>query len=149
MLHVIVVDVGGTTIKAGIVNRDGDVRGYHQKPTLEGETVPEPIVSRIKTSIQELLDSFQDIKIEAIGIGIPGAISSPEGLLIDLLNIPVLSGNYFRTIRRPSWPKGCRSTGVFEYSVKQLKMLCFFTQGGVGNSNEDKSDSQCVCWFYD
>lgn len=92
MQHVIAVDVGGTTIKAGIVNRDGDVRGYHQKPTLKGETIPDPIVSRIKDSIQELLDSFQDIKIEAIGIGIPGAISSPEGLLMDLLNIPVLNG---------------------------------------------------------
>ncbi|MBS1913736.1 MAG: ROK family protein [Bacteroidetes bacterium] len=68
------VDVGGTTIKFGIVRDDGTVRGHHALPT-EAERGPEGVLDRIARGIGTLLETPHH-SISGIGLGVPGVINN-------------------------------------------------------------------------
>jgi len=81
--RVIGVDLGGTKILAGIVDRDGVVH----------ETVERPTVT---TSQAALLDQLADVVrelpldgIAAVGFGIPSRIDFATGLALGAVNIPI------------------------------------------------------------
>jgi len=86
---VIGIDVGGTNIKMGLINQDGriifktnlDTKVYNSKEKL------------IKAVAETLLASLQENKIKTkdvagIGIGLPGLIDPPAGVVKFLPNIP-------------------------------------------------------------
>lgn len=81
------IDIGGTTIKSGIVNDMGEILFQNVIPT-EVDTGFEKIAKRLTSSIKSFVkDSGIDEKnIRSIGIGIPG-IADKNGLVINATNL--------------------------------------------------------------
>ncbi len=82
------IDVGGTNIKAGIVDREGNIIYKNSCRTL-AEKGSEAIIADIVAIAKSLIFgnglSYEDIG--AVGMGIPGSIYSDAGLVIDSYNI--------------------------------------------------------------
>jgi glucokinase len=81
--HVIGVDLGGTKILAGIVDRDGAVHETLERPT-------------VTTSQAALLDELAEVvralpqdNVKAVGFGIPSRIDHATGLALGAVNIPI------------------------------------------------------------
>jgi glucokinase len=81
--RVIGVDLGGTKILAGVVDRDGQVGRRRETPT---PTASEPELLRaLEAAVAELLDD----EIVAIGFGIPSTIDQRSGKAVSSVNIPL------------------------------------------------------------
>jgi glucokinase len=70
---VIGVDMGGTTIKAGVVLPDGTIRYTNKFPTCAGDG-PAKVVQQIRSAVQDALQHAEGAHIEGIGIGSPGVV---------------------------------------------------------------------------
>ncbi|MGH7396308.1 MAG: ROK family protein, partial [Candidatus Rokuibacteriota bacterium] len=86
------VDVGGTTVAAGLVAADGQVLEHHQAPTRArgAGTALETIV--------ELLDRLADaarargVAVTGVGVGVPGIADAERGLVgVDIHYAPELA----------------------------------------------------------
>jgi glucokinase len=71
--NVIGVDMGGTTIKAGVVSADGSIRYQNKFPTCATEG-PAIVIRQIQLAVQDALHHANGARIEGIGIGSPGVI---------------------------------------------------------------------------
>ncbi|MBU1100892.1 MAG: ROK family protein [Bacteroidetes bacterium] len=80
------VDLGGTSIKIGIVSESGKIK---KRLTLEthAEAGPEAVVQQIKKGIHKILKN-NDRPIEGIGIGSPGLVTSKKGIVHNPPNFP-------------------------------------------------------------
>jgi glucokinase len=90
MNHYIGIDLGGTNLRAAIVDTDtGQI--YHQQkcPTLASEG-QEAVVQRIVQLIRELIQSsgVLDRDIKGVGIGVPGTPDLDTGVIKILPNLP-------------------------------------------------------------
>ena len=88
MLYAAGIDVGGTNIKYGLVDEEGNV-------LLEGLTATggAMAVENVQAVVKVLLDAAadKDIGIEGIGVGVPAIIE--EGILTGCgENLPVMEG---------------------------------------------------------
>lgn len=82
------VDLGGTNIRAAVVQEDGKIlcmKKSESHPERGAEPVMETMISLI-----ESLDGYQEC--EGIGMGIPGPINTAEGKIIVSTNLPKLIG---------------------------------------------------------
>jgi glucokinase len=84
------VDLGGTNLRAAIVDTDtGQI--YHQRkcPTLAAEG-QESVIRRIVELIKELTQAndVPDYPIQGIGIGVPGTLEIDSGVIQFLPNLP-------------------------------------------------------------
>ena len=77
------VDLGGTKILAGVVERDGTVDGTVEVPTPTGSQ--EELLAAIAGAIEQLWEDG----IGALGLGIPSVIDVPTGESLDSINIPL------------------------------------------------------------
>lgn len=76
------VDVGGTTVKLGLFDREGCVLDKWEIPTVkdnEGAAVIPDVAESILAKMKEKGIEADDV--EGVGIGVPGAVSS-DGLLV-------------------------------------------------------------------
>ena len=90
MSSVIGVDLGGTKILAGIVDRDGRIERRRENPT--PVTSEDDLLAGLDAAVQELLDD----DIAAIGFGIPSPIDQRTGRAEQAVNIPLDAGVPFR-----------------------------------------------------
>jgi len=74
------VDLGGTTVKTGLVDSDGKIIVQSKLPT-RAEESPEAVVEQIKKSINEVLPHAQGKSIVGIGVGTPGLVENPGGIV--------------------------------------------------------------------
>ncbi len=81
------IDLGGTSIKIGIVNSKGKIVSKLSLPT-KAEEGPNIVVSQIKKGIKEIISSHNKLKIDGIGIGSPGVISAKKGTVENPPNFP-------------------------------------------------------------
>lgn len=83
------VDLGGTNIKVGLVNAEGEVRARHSLPT-RAERGPEAVAERIGRGVQECLRKIGlDLDdLEGLGVGSPGTINLQEGVVEFSPNLP-------------------------------------------------------------
>ena len=70
---VVGVDLGGTTIKAGMVAADGSVLYNNKFPTCAGEG-PTKVIKQIHLAVQDVLQHADGGNAEGIGIGCPGVV---------------------------------------------------------------------------
>jgi glucokinase len=70
---VVGVDLGGTTIKAGMVAADGSVLYNNKFPTCAGEG-PKKVIRQIQLAVQDVLHHADGGNAEGIGIGCPGVV---------------------------------------------------------------------------
>jgi len=85
---IIGIDIGGTTVKTGIIDNDGNILDKWEIPT-NRTNCGESIVSDIWKSLTERLDQNEMPKesVEGIGIGAPGFIDSDTGHVFEAVNI--------------------------------------------------------------
>lgn len=90
MKYYIGIDLGGTNIAAGIVDKTGKIIAKDSVPTLNTRPI-EAIMLDMTKLCKTLLDKSQmDInKIEAVGIGCPGTVDNKNGIISYSNNIPM------------------------------------------------------------
>ena len=82
------IDLGGTNIKAGIVNEENEIIAKGQKKTFAQRSAEE-IMKDMEKLVEELLEEHHISKeqVEKVGIGCPGTIDSKTGTVIYSNNI--------------------------------------------------------------
>jgi glucokinase len=80
--RVIGVDLGGTKIAAGVIDRTGAIvaRGERETPTADEDT----LLAALDDAVAELFDN----QIEAIGLGVPSTVDQRTGTAVMSVNIP-------------------------------------------------------------
>ena len=85
------IDVGGTKIAIGLVQKNGTILGQRVFATDEVSTFSGAI-SRITTEIKALLNELGNFTIQGIGIGAPGPLNPETGIIDNPHTLPCLSG---------------------------------------------------------
>lgn len=137
------IDIGGTTIKAGLLGRDGEVEGRESVET--AGTSNESFAEALETILKKFIPAH---KIAGIGIGSPGPMNAEEGIIISSANMPGV--NNFRLldkVRQIAADLGagetpvkldndanCATLGAFFFGPgKEYSDMAVFTLGtGVG-----------------
>jgi glucokinase len=76
---VIGVDVGASTISAGVVRRDGTIVTAVQAPTLGEGALVDTILALIDRALASAGE--RDLRVSGIGIGLPGLIDAEKGFM--------------------------------------------------------------------
>lgn len=82
------VDIGGTNIKLGLIDADGQILHQTKTPTAPergSDAILSSIVSALKTLLQEAL--VRSDEIVSIGIGVPGTADAATGTVVYAPNI--------------------------------------------------------------
>ena len=75
------IDIGGTSIKGAAVNDKGHVFEVFSMPVEKGED-QETTIIKLRNLVKDYISSHKfDEEIVGIGMGIPGAIDSPKGIV--------------------------------------------------------------------
>jgi glucokinase len=85
------VDVGGTHLKIGVVNRQGEVLHFFKEDTTPYREHPDGFNACFLKVIGKYLEKFPDIK--NVGIGLPGLITKDRTTPLEIPAIPILN-NY-------------------------------------------------------
>ncbi|MBX2818841.1 MAG: ROK family protein [Rhodothermaceae bacterium] len=80
------VDLGGTSIKAALINRDSGIVELRSSPTLAHEG-PDKVIDRISMLINDLSAEAVGDSIGGIGIGAPGAVNWERDTVINPPNL--------------------------------------------------------------
>ncbi len=172
--YVFGVDIGGTTVKLGLFDTQGNVLDKWEIPT-RTEDNGSHILPDIAESIRERMKLIDRDSIAGVGVGAPGPIDgdgvvhravnlgwgtfSIKDTLEDLLNLPVMAGNDANVAALGEmWMgggQGCRDlimvtlgTGVGGGIIVKGKMLTGFTGAGgeIGHMHvEDREEETCNC----
>ena len=87
--RVIGVDLGGTKIASGVVDRQGAVQMNRERPT------PVSSQAELLKGLDEVVEELLDEEIGAVGFGVPSRIDQRSGRTLSSTNIP-LEGVDFR-----------------------------------------------------
>lgn len=79
------LDIGGTNIKAGIVNDDGALVHQFSQPT-EAQRGRDAMLQDIRSVVEQVLQSTPSIR--AIGVGVPGVVNPANGCVYYPPNLP-------------------------------------------------------------
>lgn len=81
-MGVLGIDLGGTSIKGGIVSREGWILAQGQVPT-KSEAGVEGVLKQIEKLMQELLlrAQMEPADLLGAGVGIPGSVDTDKGLV--------------------------------------------------------------------
>jgi glucokinase len=172
--YVFGVDIGGTTVKLGLFDTQGNVLDKWEIPT-RTEDNGSHILPDIAESIREKMKLIDRDSIAGVGVGAPGPIDgdgvvhravnlgwgtfSIKDTLEDILNLPVMAGNDANVAALGEmWMgggQGCRDlimvtlgTGVGGGIIVKGKMLTGFTGAGgeIGHMHvEDREEETCNC----
>jgi glucokinase len=78
--HAIGLDLGGTTLNAGLVDETGAIEHFVQQPCRVNESAEAPLLA-IEAAVRRLRDRSGD-PVAAVGLGLPGAIDPASGALV-------------------------------------------------------------------
>jgi glucokinase len=81
--HAIGVDLGGTKILAGVVDRNGEIVRRHERMTPTDSQ--EAVVAELEAAVGELIDDT----VGAIGFGVPSPIDRRNGVVVQCVNLPL------------------------------------------------------------
>ncbi|UCC44098.1 MAG: ROK family protein [Candidatus Zixiibacteriota bacterium] len=79
------IDIGGTNIKSGLINRNGEILFKDQRPTLVSKGA-EPLMHLVTNIAERLLyhAAEDDLEVNCLGVGTPGAVDNKTGKVIGL-----------------------------------------------------------------
>ncbi|MFM7022509.1 MAG: ROK family protein [Flavobacteriales bacterium] len=83
------IDVGGTSIKAGVVDTQGNISGIQKFASDEWATSPEPFLQLLEKICSA---AIKEHAIKGVGIGLPGQLSRDRKSIVALTNLPALNG---------------------------------------------------------
>jgi glucokinase len=98
--HVIGVDLGGTKILSGLIDRKGEVERRYEIPTPTEST--EALFEGLDAAVGELVDEG----VGAVGLGCPSTIDQRTGRAVWSANIPLANVD-FRDRMRERWQLPC------------------------------------------
>jgi glucokinase len=81
--HAIGVDLGGTKILAGVVDRDGSIVRRHERAT--PQDAQEHVLAELEAAVAELMDD----SVGAVGFGVPSPIDQAKGVVVRCVNVPL------------------------------------------------------------
>ncbi|MCP4081849.1 MAG: ROK family protein [Planctomycetaceae bacterium] len=81
------IDVGGTSIKIGVISAAGQIVEETSIPT-QDERGPEDAISRVRETLTGLLQTNGGERFLAAGLGTPGPLDSRQGMILDPVNMP-------------------------------------------------------------
>ncbi|MCM3163765.1 ROK family protein [Metabacillus litoralis] len=83
-MHTIGIDLGGTNLRIGVFNEQGEIINEQSQAT-EAAKGPEYVINQMAEIINELKSTY---KIKAVGIGSPGPLNPHDGIIIEPPNLP-------------------------------------------------------------
>ena len=88
MRHFIGIDLGGTNIAAGVVSEDGALLCKTSVSTGASRAAEEIVADMARAAQQCLAGSgFSPAQIDAVGVGVPGAVNDAEGMVLFTSNL--------------------------------------------------------------
>lgn len=83
------IDIGGTSIKVGIITGTGEILKKVSVPTGSAEG-PNGVVGNITAMVEALLEDqiVPRTELEGIGVGCPGPLSQADGIIYETANMP-------------------------------------------------------------
>lgn len=89
MAHYLGLDLGGTNIKAGVIDADGKLLARTSRPTGGGVSA-EPVIDALAAAARETAQQagLTLADIAGIGIGSPGPINFATGVVVNAPNLP-------------------------------------------------------------
>lgn len=140
-MYYIGIDVGGTNIKAGLVNEKGEILHRAQAPTGANRPSEEigADIGRLAASVRDMA-GLTDVDIVSCGIGMPGACSDKEGKVLYTANINFKDYPLKETVQREinvpvhlANDANCAALGEYYMLEEQVEDMVFITLGtGVG-----------------
>jgi glucokinase len=140
-MYCVGIDLGGTAIKAGLADSLGEIKDFIEIPTGVEANSSEVVVANIKQCVSQLADRNRDLRINAIGIGVPG-IALDNGKITIFSNIRVfdeypLADDIFSAFNIPTFvdnDANNAASGEFLFGVgKGRKHFILVTLGtGIG-----------------
>lgn len=143
-MRIVGVDIGGTSIKLGVVNRQGDFEHYLEYDT-EGKKGGDYVLQKLKEQIEKLGE------IDAIGISTAGQVDRERGMLAaESANIPGTAGlkikkrleDYFNVPVEVENDVNAAALGEKHFGVgKNIDDFLYITYGtGIGGAIVIESD---------
>ena len=81
------VDVGGTTVKAALLDSDGRDYGRCEQPTPRDEG-PDAVVATMIDTVVELRNHVPEAgRLRAVGLVVPGVVDAQHGIAVYATNI--------------------------------------------------------------
>lgn len=82
------IDLGGTSMKIGVVNQEGKILAQNEEPTLAEEGAY-PLIDRMATHIRKIVKNSPLTweQIHGIGLGLPGFLDLKRGIVVNLTNL--------------------------------------------------------------
>ena len=140
-MYTIGIDVGGTNLKAGLVNDRFEIEATAKMPLRweSAEKFADDLVSLAKAAAAEKGVALAEIG--CIGIGVPGQVDNKKGLIVKTVNIPIRDLPIAEMMRK-QWDvpvylgndADCAALGEFyHYEDRDIENLILVTLGtGVG-----------------
>lgn len=138
MKYAIGVDIGGMSVKAGLVDENGAML---EKNTVKSADTPEKLIKNMAGQINSLLagNKLDIADVCGIGVGCPGAISGEKGV-VDILpnlgwkNVPLAAElkKYFDTRIRLSNDANAAVLGEYKYGCARGYTNCVMLTLGTG-----------------
>lgn len=88
MVEYIGIDLGGTNIRVGAIDKEENITFEYKELTLKNVITAQDLYSKIKRLIKKIPD-YQDAK--AIGVGVPGSVDEHIGQIISAKNVSILN----------------------------------------------------------
>ena len=138
------IDVGGTTIKAGLVDEDGKITARKNiRVTYDHDDFPRYLSKMMAEAVKELIDSnrLSPDDIPFVGAGFPGSVDDGKGQFLFAPNMPIheapirkLFREYCTIPLRMGNDANCAALGEFRAGAgKNYRSLVLITIGtGVG-----------------
>ena len=139
-MYTIGIDLGGTNLKAGLVNEKSEIVATKKRP-LAWET-PEKLAEDMMTLCLALLEE-QGVpreEVAYVGLGVPGSVSNRTGEIVKTVNIPMAHVPIAALMRR-HWDvpvflgndADCAALGEYYHFDREIDSLILVTLGtGVG-----------------
>ncbi|OHX65674.1 ROK family protein [Flammeovirga pacifica] len=132
------VDIGGTNVKFGVVDTNGNIIKKKKYPTVSVSEGGD-FCAKFSKLLAKRLQKFPDI--QSVGIGIPGTISSDGSSTLDLPNVNGLSNKPLVSILKEDFPDlpivmdndaNAAALGELEFGGEELPDTYIFITLGTG-----------------
>jgi len=80
--YVIALDVGGTSVKSGVVARGGRIVGAPDVTPIESNAAAEVVLDALAAIVQKRLDTLPRSSVLGIGLGFPGPFDYEHGICL-------------------------------------------------------------------
>lgn len=120
---VVAIDVGGTDLKSALIDQQGVVHDLRRRPTWrDPNDEPRAIVAQVRSIVRELCEAHPDIKIEGVGVAVPGLVDDATGIGVFSANLGWMNAPFGELLAEacelPVWfGHDLRSAGRAEFEL--------------------------------